>query len=81
MTTTMTTFAYDRRMTISTAGTRKATIWKPEETRWSELVKRLSETRRGAETLAEYLRLPKTWAATWQVRWKACAANVRLRAR
>ena len=59
MTTTMTTFAYDRRMTISTAGTRKATIWKPEETRWSELVKRLSETRRGAETLAEYLRLPK----------------------
>ena len=59
MTTTMTTFAYDRRMTISTAGTRKATIWKPEETRWSELVKRLSETRRGTETLAEYLRLPK----------------------
>ncbi|HHY68236.1 MAG TPA: virulence-associated protein E, partial [Alicyclobacillus sp.] len=51
---------YDRQLTISSAGSRKATHWPAQKIYWSELVERLRVPVRGTETLAEYLRLPKT---------------------
>lgn len=51
---------YDRQITISAAGSRKATNWPAQSLYWSELVDRLRTPARGVETLAEYLRLPKS---------------------
>lgn len=50
---------YDRQITISAAGSRKATNWPAQTLMWSELVNKLSTPVRGTETLSEYLRLPK----------------------
>lgn len=50
----------DRQLSISTAGSRKATQWQAQVIWWSELVERLRMAVRGAETLAEYLALPKS---------------------
>lgn len=50
---------YDRILTISSAGSRRAARWPAQTLRWSELLGRLSAPVRGQETLTEYLRLPK----------------------
>lgn len=50
---------FDRKITISSAGSRKATQWPAQTLYWSELVERLRTAVRGTETLAEYLKLSK----------------------
>ncbi len=50
----------DRQLTISSAGSRKAIYWPAQNIYWSELVDRLRVVVRGTETLAEYLKLPKS---------------------
>ncbi len=50
---------HDRQLTISAAGSRKATHWPAQTLYWSELVDRLRTAIRGTETLAEYMALPK----------------------
>ncbi len=50
---------YDRQITISAAGSRKAARWPAQTLYWSEMVERLRVPVRGAETMAEYLALPK----------------------
>jgi predicted P-loop ATPase len=50
---------YDRQLTISTAGTRRATVWTPNVIWWSDFVAKLSVPVHGVESLTEYLRLPK----------------------
>lgn len=50
---------YDRQITLSSAGSRKATHWPAQTLYWSELVERLRVAVRGPETLMEYLALPK----------------------
>ncbi len=49
----------DRQITISTAGSRKATHWPPSTLMWSELVERLHSAVRGTETLTMYLSMNK----------------------
>ncbi len=56
----MLTLQNDRLLTISTAGSRKATYWPSQTLWWSEMVERLRIAVRGTETLAEYLKLPKS---------------------
>ncbi|WP_433581409.1 VapE domain-containing protein [Paenibacillus amylolyticus] len=51
---------FDRQLTISSAGTRHSTNWKTQTAYWSEIVERLRTAVRGAETLTEYLQLPKS---------------------
>lgn len=51
---------HDRRITISTAGSRKSTHWPASTLMWSELVTRLQTPIRSTETLEEYLALPKS---------------------
>lgn len=51
---------HDRKITISAAGSRKATQWPPQTLYWSEFVEKLKTPVRGTETLAEYLRLRKS---------------------
>lgn len=51
---------FDRQLTISSAGTRHSTNWQTQTAYWSEIVERLRTAVRGAETLAEYLQLPKS---------------------
>ncbi len=51
---------YDRQITISTAGSRRATKWPPSTLWWSELVERLRVPTRGVENLAAYLNLQKS---------------------
>lgn len=51
---------FDRQIIISSAGSRKATIWPTQTLYWSEMVERLRTAVRGTETLAEYLKLPKS---------------------
>lgn len=51
---------YDGPVTIATGRSRKEINWKNREMLWSELVSRLSQTTRTAETYAEYLKLSKT---------------------
>lgn len=53
-------FQNDRQITISAAGSRKATQWTAQTLYWSELVEKLRVPVRGIETLAEYLRYPKS---------------------
>jgi putative DNA primase/helicase len=50
----------DRQITISAAGSRKATQWPQQTLYWSELVDRLKTPTRGTETLAVYLSMPKS---------------------
>ena len=49
----------DRPLIISAAGSRLATVWPAQEITWPELVERLRTPVRGAETMPEYLALPK----------------------
>ncbi|MFY2157874.1 VapE domain-containing protein [Cytobacillus firmus] len=51
---------YNRQLTISTASSRKATLWPSQSIWWSELVDRCRIAVRGTETFAEYLKLPKS---------------------
>lgn len=51
---------YDRQIVISAAGSRKATQWPAQTLFWSDMVERLRTAVRGTETLAEYLKLPKS---------------------
>lgn len=51
---------YDRQITISTAGSRRATAWPSSTLWWSELVERLRVPTRGVETLSAYLALQKS---------------------
>lgn len=51
---------FNRQITISAAGSRKATLWPSQTLYWSELVERLRNPVRGTETLEEYLQLPKS---------------------
>lgn len=50
----------DRQIIISAAGSRKATQWPAQTLYWSELIEKLHTPTRSTETLAEYLRLPKS---------------------
>ena len=54
---------YNRKLLISTAGSRKATVWPKSTILWSEFVDRLKTPVRGAETLESYLNLTKTQQA------------------
>ena len=49
----------DRKITITTGSSRKATQWNAQQLQWSELVAKLATPMRGTETLEEYLKLPK----------------------
>jgi len=49
----------DRQISISYGNSRKSTSWPVQTLYWSELVERLKTPVRSAETLAEYLQLPK----------------------
>lgn len=51
---------YNRLLTISAAGSRRATHWPSQTLYWSELVDRLRTAVRGTETLAQYFALPKS---------------------
>lgn len=51
---------YNRKLQISTAGTRKAMHWPKSEIMWSEFAEKLKTPVRGAETLEQYLALPKS---------------------
>lgn len=51
---------YDRQITISAAGSRKATYWPPQKLWWSEVVAKLQTPARGTETLRDYLAMPKS---------------------
>jgi putative DNA primase/helicase len=51
---------FDRQITISAAGSRKATYWPAQTLYWSALVDKLRTPVRSTETLFEYLKLPKT---------------------
>lgn len=53
-------FIHDRKITISTAGSRKATYWQPQEIWWSELVEKVRIPFRGTEPLAVYKQFPKS---------------------
>ncbi|MBN6205559.1 hypothetical protein JYK21_03765 [Ralstonia pickettii] len=50
---------YDRQITISAAGSRKATQWPAQTLFWSEMVEKFRTTVRGKESLQEYMKLPK----------------------
>lgn len=49
----------DRKITISAAGSRRATHWPTQQLFWSEFIDKLRTPARSAESLAEYLRMPK----------------------
>jgi len=51
---------FDRQIIISSSGSRKSTHWPAQTLYWSELVQRLHTAVRGTETLAEYLKMPKS---------------------
>lgn len=51
---------YNRQLKISSAGSRKATVWPAQTIWWTELVERLKTPVRSAESLAEYLSYSKT---------------------
>ena len=48
---------YNRKLWISTAGTRKATYWPKNEIMWSDFVDRLKNPVRISETMELYLAL------------------------
>lgn len=51
---------FDRQITISTASKHDSLYWPPQTLLWSEFAERVRVPVRGAETLAQYLALPKT---------------------
>lgn len=51
---------FDGSVSIATANSRMSTQWKNQDMRWSDVVARLSNTSRTAETIAEYKRMPKS---------------------
>lgn len=51
---------HNRKLQISTAGSRKATSWPKSSILWSEFVEKLKIPLRGTESFEEYLALPKT---------------------
>ena len=51
---------HDARLTIAVGRSRMDKKWKNKEMMWSDIVRRLSETQRTSETVAEYKKLPKT---------------------
>jgi putative DNA primase/helicase len=51
---------FDRQIVISQGTSRKATLWPAQTLFWSDMVERLRTATRGQETLAEYLKLPKS---------------------
>jgi len=51
---------YDREITISAAGSRKATSWPAQKMFWSDFAGKLQLPTRGTETLAQYLKYPKS---------------------
>lgn len=51
---------YDIELAISTGRSRKELHWKNKDILWSEFVRKLSETHRTAETLAEFLKADKS---------------------
>lgn len=53
-------FIHDRKIIISTAVSRKATNWQPQEIWWSELVEKVRIPVRGMESLAAYNNYPKS---------------------
>jgi len=50
---------YDRKLTISAAGNRRADSWPAQTLYWSEMLQRLATPARGQETLAAYLHMTK----------------------
>lgn len=52
-------FQNDRKIRISTGGSRKATVWTEQQLFWSDFVAKLSDPIRTPETFAEYKSLPK----------------------
>lgn len=50
---------HNRRLRISSAGSRKATIWQASEILWSEFTDRLKTPVRSTETMEQYLAYPK----------------------
>lgn len=50
----------DKQLHISVGGNRRATKWQEQVIWWSEFISRLATPVRSPETLAEYLRLPKS---------------------
>ena len=51
---------HDRQITITVGASRRAVQWQPQTMLLSELYTRLGVPARGAETLAEYLQMPKS---------------------
>ena len=49
----------NRKITISSAGSRKSTLWPSQDLMWSEFIEKLRVPVRGQETLAEYSKLVK----------------------
>ena len=49
----------NRKLQISTAGSRKSMQWPRCEIMWSEFTEKLKTPIRGTETLEQYLALPK----------------------
>lgn len=50
---------FDRKIILSSAGSRKATLWPSQLMHWSEMVERLRMAVRGQETIEEYFNLSK----------------------
>ncbi|MBM7631116.1 virulence-associated E family protein [Geomicrobium sediminis] len=50
---------YDRQLTISSAGSRRDTLWPSQTIHWSDMVEKLRYAVRGTETLDEYLKMRK----------------------
>lgn len=55
----MITLTHDKQLQVVTGNSRKAVIWNPLQLSVSELYAKLESPTRGAETIAEYLALPK----------------------
>ncbi|MFF5993957.1 hypothetical protein AAGS61_04230 [Lysinibacillus sp. KU-BSD001] len=51
---------YNRELTISAAGNRKAMKWIAQKIQWVQLIEKLKAPVRGTETLNDYLKLPKS---------------------
>ena len=54
---------HNRKLCISTAGSRKAVHWQKNEVLWSEFVERLKTPIRGTETQEQYLAMTKAQQA------------------
>ena len=51
---------YNKKLIISSAGSRKSSLWPKQEIYWSELLEKLKTPVRGTESLEEYLKYPKS---------------------